>query len=201
MSAKRPAKRNVYTHEIEIKPLRIRNAPPDEFRKQLEEIPYRGYEVEQISDGRSVVITKPGGKSVFGAIKREDIMVWIRNPEDNSLFLISHANVFEDLQAKGVVDAAAAITIIDALEFVYQGEEPDEVLTRTTLRDDLGGESAEVLLKVYKWIWGQEDVNYPDGKGRGMSWEGVAKNDKGEWIKTGRGIYDLREYLRQNPNI
>ena len=37
------------------------------------------------------------------------------------------------------------------------------------------GESPEALLKVYKWIWGQEDVNYPTGKGRNMSWEPLAE--------------------------
>jgi len=26
-----------------------------------------------------------------------------------------------------------------------------------------------LLLKVYKWIWGQEDVNYPNGEGRWLS--------------------------------
>ena len=155
MRAKRPAKRNVYIHDIEIKPLRIRNAPPDEFRKRVEQIPYRGFEVEQISDGRSIVITKPGGKFVFGTIKREDFMVWIRNPSDKSLFLISHANILEDLEVKGRIDARATVEIIDALERVYQGEEPDEILQTATLRNDLGGESVEVLLKAYKWIWGK----------------------------------------------
>jgi len=197
MRAKRPAKRNVYIHDIEIKPLRIRNAPPDEFRKRVEQIPYRGFEVEQISDGRSIVITKPGGKFVFGTIKREDFMVWIRNPSDKSLFLISHANILEDLEVKGRIDARATVEIIDALERVYQGEEPDEILQTATLRNDLGGESVEVLLKAYKWIWGQEDINYPDGKGRAMSWEGLSKNEKKEWVKTGRGIVDLRKKLQK----
>jgi putative aldouronate transport system substrate-binding protein len=31
-------------------------------------------------------------------------------------------------------------------------------------------ENPEVLIKAYKWIWGQEDVNYPNGDGRKMSW-------------------------------
>lgn len=197
---KRPAKKNVYTHNIELEPLRVKNAPPAEFRKQLEQIPYRGFQVEQLSDGRSIVITKPGGKFVFGTVKREDFMVWIYNPSDDSLYLISHANVFEDLEAKGIADAAATVAIIDALELVYRGQEPAEVLSKVTLRNDLGGESSEALLNAYKWIWGQEDVNYPDGKGRGMSWEGITKNEKKEWVKTGRGIADLREKLRHNFN-
>jgi len=124
-------------------------------------------------------------------------MVWIRNPSDKSLFLISHANILEDLEVKGRIDARATVEIIDALERVYQGEEPDEILQTATLRNDLGGESVEVLLKAYKWIWGQEDINYPDGKGRAMSWEGLSKNEKKEWVKTGRGIVDLRKKLQK----
>jgi hypothetical protein len=41
--------------------------------------------------------------------------------------------------------------------------------------DDLPGEHIEVLLKSYKWIWGQEDVNYPTGEGRDMSMKGILK--------------------------
>ena len=39
---------------------------------KLIDLPYRGYEVEELSDGRKIVITKPGGKSVYGRPKKED---------------------------------------------------------------------------------------------------------------------------------
>ena len=61
------------------------------------------------------------------------------------------------------------------------------------------GELPEVIFKVYKWIWGQEDCNYPPPKykGRAMSWEGWKKNKKSKvWEKTGDGIADLREKLK-----
>jgi len=35
------------------------------------------------------------------------------------------------------------------------------------------GEHPEVLLKAYKWIWGQEDCNYPEGEGRERSMKGI----------------------------
>ena len=55
-------RRNIYNHSIELKKLIIKNAERDEFMKKLEEIPYRGYEVEDIRDGRKIVIVEPGGK-------------------------------------------------------------------------------------------------------------------------------------------
>lgn len=161
-------KRNLYTHEIELSSLKIKNRPREEFRTLLEEVKYRGYEVEQISDGRKIVITKPGGKFTYGRIRREDFMVWVYNPQDSTLWLISHRDIYEDLEEKGKIDAEATIRIIDALEKVFNGEEPDDVLAEQKLSNPVG-ELPELLLKAYKWIWGQEDCNYPEGEGREMS--------------------------------
>lgn len=194
----RKSRKNIYEHEVDLADLKIRNAPRNAFRKKLEEIKYKGYEVEQLADGRKIVVTKPGGKFSFGVIRREDFMVWIYNPADKTLWLISHKNIYEDLEEKGEADSKAAVEIIDALGRVYDGEEPDEVLTDSSLNNP-SGESPELLLKAYKWIWGQEDSNYPDGKGRAMSWEGWKKIDD-EWEKTGDGITDLRDKLENRGN-
>jgi len=188
-------KRNIYKHEIELKPLCIRNKPSEELRPLLEEVKYRGYEVEQISDGRKIIMTKPGGKFVFGQVKREDFMIWVYSPRDLTLWLISHKDIYKDLEQKAKINSSETIKIIDALEKVFNGEEPDEVLKSINLTNPTG-EAPEVLLKAYKWIWGQEDCNYPGGKGRAMSWEGWKKEDN-KWIKTGSGIIDLREKLKK----
>lgn len=174
-------KRNVYTHEIELINLKIKNRPREEFRKLLEKVKYRGYEVERLADGRKIVITKPGGKFVFGKVKREDFMVWVYNPNDMTLWLISHKDIYDDLEEKGEIDPKETIKIIDALERVFDGEEPDEVLKDSKLTIPFG-EPLEVLFKAYKWIWGQENCNYPEGEGREMSM---------------KGIRELREKLRE----
>lgn len=193
---RRQARRNIYPHQIELKDLKIKNRPRDEFRTHLEKVSYRGYAVEDLADGRKIVVTKPGGKFTFGTIRREDFMVWIYHPGEGALWLISHKDIYQDLEAKGEANSEETIKIIDALERVFNGEEPDEVLKAATLKN-LTGEPPEVLLKAYKWIWGQEDCNYPDGKGRFMSWEGWKKDEDGRWQKTGVGIVDLRDRLRR----
>ena len=83
--------KNIYQHNIELEPIRINNADKATFSQKLIDLPYRGYEVEELSE-------------------------------------------------------------IRALNFA-------------------SGETPEALIKVYKWIWGQEDVNYPTGEGRLMSWK------------------------------
>jgi len=165
-------KRNIYTHEIELSNLQIKNRPREDFRKLLEKVKYRGYEVEQLSDGRKIVITKPGGKFVFGKVKREDFMVWVYNSSDSTLWLISHKDIYNDLEEKGKANPKATIKIIDALEKVFNGEEPADILKTRKLNTPTG-EPPEVLPKAYKWIWGQEDCNYPEGEGREMSMKGI----------------------------
>jgi hypothetical protein len=195
---KKKARVNIYKHSIDLFDLKIKNQPKDKFREVLEKIKYRGYEVEQVSDGRKIVVTKPGGKFSFGTIKRDDFMVWVYNPNEETLWLISHANISDDLKEKATNNPKEALLIIEALEKVYNGEEPDDILGKTKLTNPCG-ESPEVLLKVYKWIWGQEDSNYPPPKykGRAMSWEGWKKVDE-HWVKTGDGILDLKERLKKS---
>ena len=167
-------KKNLYTHSIDLAPLKIINKPREEFRELLDKIPYRGYEVEQLTDGRKVVITKPGGKFTFGMVKKEDYMVFIYNQQYSSLWLISHKEIYKDLEEKGENNPFETIKIIDALERVYNGEEPDEVMNGLTIQNPCG-EEPELLLKVYKWIWGQEDCNYPNHQGRAMSMDPILK--------------------------
>ena len=172
--ASKKSRRNIYKHSIDLKQLRIINAPCDEFRKKLEEIPYRGYEVEQISDGRKIVIAKPGGKSVYSHPKKEDFFVWVYNPSEQTLWQITHKQIYEDLELKAEVDPRGALRAIECLEEVHSGREPDDILKeKGQFVQDLPGEPVAVLLKAYKWIWGQEDVNYPDGEGQNMSMKSI----------------------------
>jgi hypothetical protein len=160
-------KKNLYTHSIDLAPLKIINRSREEFRQLLERIPYRGYEVEQLTDGRKIVITKPGGKFTYGLVRKEDFMVFVYNPKDSSLWLISHKDIYGDLVEKSERSPDETIKIIDALERVHSGEEPGQVLKDFDIENPCG-EEPELLLKVYKWIWGQEDCNYPNQQGRDM---------------------------------
>ena len=188
-------RRNIYRHVIELKKLNIKNADRHKFVEELENIPYRGYEVEDISDGRKIVIVKPGGKQSYGRIRKEDFFVFIYDPSEQTLWQITHRQIYEDLQKKAEKNPPETIKILELFEKVYNGEDPDDVISEVSLKNPCG-ENPEALLKAYKWIWGQEDVNYPNGKGRDMSWEGW-KKEGDEWIRTGEGIRDLLESLKR----
>ncbi len=172
--AKKPA---IYTAKLNTIPLKMRNAPREEFRKKLVEIPFSGYEVEILSDGRKICITKPGGKNVYGRMQVHDFMVWIYNEHKNELWRISHDEIFEDLKAKMKQNSGEAKKVILALKRVHAGDEPDDVLRENPdLGKSLHGYAPELILKVYKWIWGQEDCNYPNGEGRNMSMNSIIKD-------------------------
>lgn len=145
--------KNLYQHSIDLKKICIDNTDRDTFSRKLMNLPYRGYEVEELPDNRKIVITKPGGKNVYGTTQKEDFIVFIYNPCNDSLWQISHYQILDDIKNKVRENKDEAKKFLSLMERVYKGEEP------------------EALIKAYKWIWGQEDVNYPTGKGRRMSWE------------------------------
>lgn len=69
--------KNLYQHSIDLKKISIDNTDRETFTEKLINLPYRGYEVEELPDNRKIVITKPGGKSVYGRSRKEDFLVYI----------------------------------------------------------------------------------------------------------------------------
>lgn len=167
--------KNYYKHTIDLKKLEIRNDIRENFIKKLEEIEYRGYEVEQLNDGRKIVITKPGGKSVYGRPKKEDFLVFIFQPKEDGLWQITHKQILDDLYLKSEESITETLKLITLLERTLKGEEPSDFIEEINVLKFQNGESPESLIKAYKWIWGQEDVNYPNGEGREMSWKEIEK--------------------------
>lgn len=164
-------KYTTFNYPVSLVPLKIANNTQDTFRKQLLNVPYLLYEVEQLSDGKKIVINKPGGKRNFGRLSQNDFMVFIFEPSTNELWLISH-QILSDLEDKSKVSTEETIKIIDGLKMVCDGKEPDLALKEFPISTSTGL-SPELLYKVYKWIWGQEDCNYPTKQGRWLSMDAI----------------------------
>lgn len=162
---------NRIKYNVNLVPLDIKNKEQDAFRDELNNIPYLLYEVETLATGEIIAINKPGGKRNFGRLSKNDFMVFIYNPEKQSLWLISHKEISDDIASKYEHNREQALLLIKALYYVCCGAQPDDVLARMHIGDNVGL-PAETILKAYKWIWGQEDCNYPTKKDVGSQWTG-----------------------------
>ena len=162
----------IFRYDVNLVPLRIENQEQNAFRDALNNIPYLLYEVEELSTGEVIAINKPGGKRNFGRLSRDDFMVFIFDPHEQSLWLISHGEISDDIADKYEHNQQHALLLIEALYHVCCGDEPDDVIREFRLEDTVGI-PVETILKVYKWIWGQEDCNYPTKEGRWLSMRGI----------------------------
>ena len=164
--------RNKFQYKANLIPLHIKNNKQDKFRDELYNIPYLLYEVEQLENGDKVVLNKPGGKRNFGRLSRDDFMVFLYETREDTLWLISHSEISDDIAEKYEYDSSNAYELIKGLYLVCCGEEPDNVIDRLKLKNSVGL-PIDAILKLYKWIWGQEDCNYPTKQGRWLSMNGI----------------------------
>lgn len=171
--AKRPIRTRVGEPgaKVLMTPMRVKNKEPQEFRQQIINTPLLAYDVEDLKDGRKVLVSKPGGKSVH------NIMVWIYEGPNGTHWRPSHGGIYKDLAEKLKADKGRGLKVLDALQRVFSGEDPDDILERDPkIGESLPGHPVDLLLKAYKWIWVQEDCNYPPPhQGRQMSMDKIMK--------------------------
>lgn len=145
------------------------------MRDAVNKLPFIGYHVETLADRRKICITNPGGKQFFGVVQPNDFMVWIYDEAQSDRWRITHGEIYEDIEAKLAADSATASALVETLREVCNGAEPSGLINRGALASfsQLPGFPAELILKTYKWIWVQEDCNYPSGEGRWMSMNAI----------------------------
>lgn len=127
-------RKTIINHDVILQTLKIKNKERNEFRMDLNNIPYLLYEVEDLEDGRKIVINKPGGKRNFGRLSPNDLMVFVFDPNCCELWLISHDEIFEDLKLKYETDKEKTVNLIYAMEDVCNGAEPEDVLRSLKIR-------------------------------------------------------------------
>ncbi len=164
--------KNLFKYPVKLVKLDISNDERHAFMEKLLSLPYLLYEVEAMKNGNKIVINKPGGKRSFGRLSRNDFMVFIYYISTGDLWLISHNEISEDIRAKYEYNSEMTVELLKGLFYVCNGAEPDLIIEKLGLKDTVGID-VETLLKVYKWIWGQEDCNYPNQKGRWLSMDGL----------------------------
>ncbi|MDR1955801.1 MAG: glutamyl-tRNA amidotransferase [Treponema sp.] len=146
----------------------VPNADQNTFRNSIKVIKDGEYEVEQLNDGKKILIKKPGYKG------KNDFQVKTFDPVSDEEKSFTHEELFNDIREKFKKDNDNAKKCIEGLHKVCKGQEPGTVIQQLNIKTSVGL-PVDTLLKNYKWIWGQEDCNYPKGKGRWLSMDCLLK--------------------------
>lgn len=133
-----------------------------ELASSVDKYPDGEYWVSQDISGYRVFIKKPGVKP--GSPK--DIAVSISYPNGSSKSP-THKLLVSDYKQKCQDNPEIADALFSQIEQVMEGNEPD-----WQLEGDCPGLPVKILLHALKWVWIQEDRNYPPPRlqGRRMNW-------------------------------
>lgn len=127
------------------------------------------YNVETLSDGRRIYLTRPAYlKKGFDFRISVDDMVFLTGDD-----YPKHDDIFKDLVSKRNSNPAKAKRLHEAIQRVYECEDPDDILKDYQDLVFDSGYSVELLLKVIKWFFIEQDVRDWNYSGRAMFMGGV----------------------------
>ena len=120
------------------------------------------YFVEKLSDGRRVYLLRPAHLN-----KGFDFTVWVEKMDGIKDKKPSHKDIFNDLLGKKKENPQEFQALMVAIDKVWQCEEPDNVIAGLN-KEFESGFSVELLLKILKWLFIEQDITYWNYDGRGM---------------------------------
>jgi len=141
--------------------------------KFMEEDPGKGsgnlasrykYIVERFQDGRELYLKRPAKKK-YGF----DFQIWMQNwNKKNFDKMPSHKDIIKDLKLKKKENKEFLDILLKAIEKIYICEDDDRILKWIKIKNVkfLEGEEIDVLLKVKKWMFIEQDIRYWNFSGR-----------------------------------
>jgi len=129
------------------------------------------YIVETLSSGKKIYLTRPAPLSKgFDFIIHVEDAVFI-NGRDNP----KHDDISEDLRNKKQKDKQAYAKLMHALENVFYCKDLEHIYPE--YESDLAifteGLSPELIMKVVKWLFIEQDIRYWNWSGRNMFMNGI----------------------------
>ncbi len=120
------------------------------------------YFVEKLKDGRQVFLLRPTFLN-----KGIDFQVWVEKMDGVEDKRPSHKDVFSDLKLKKSENPKDFSILMQLIDRIWNCENPDEFLNKTNLKFK-DGFSVELLLKILKWLFIEQDITYWNYDGRTM---------------------------------
>jgi len=127
------------------------------------------YNVETLTCGNRVYLTRPVVLN-----KGFDFIIHVEghkfmNGKDNP----RHDDIFNDLKAKKQRSDANYKHLLKLIDMVFLCNDPEDILREEHLLTFDVGFSTELLLKVIKWFFIEQDVRYWNWSGRTMFMSGI----------------------------
>ncbi|MFX1499788.1 MAG: DNA adenine methylase [Promethearchaeota archaeon] len=122
------------------------------------------YNVENFGDGRKLYLIRPAYMKVGF-----DFQIWMENwAKSNMDKMPSHNDIIQDLKLKKDENILFFNILIDGINKVFICEDDDRILNSIEIKKVvfLTGEKVEVLLKVLKWMFIEQDIRYWNYSGR-----------------------------------
>ncbi|MFW9879653.1 MAG: DNA adenine methylase [Candidatus Thorarchaeota archaeon] len=122
------------------------------------------YNVETFIDGRKLYLIRPAYMKVGF-----DFQIWLENwAKTNEDKMPSHEDIVQDLKLKKQENKHFFNILNDGINKVFICEDDDRILNRINLKKVafLEGEKPEVLLKILKWMFIEQDIRYWNYSGR-----------------------------------
>ncbi len=125
------------------------------------------YNVELLSSGRSIYLERPAvlnkGFDFVIHVENEIFMNGKSNPK--------HADILGDLRTKKNADINIFNKLVDGIGRVYDCEDPDDFLYEYKDVVFKEGFSIELIMKVIKWLFIEQDIRFWNWSGRSMFME------------------------------
>lgn len=122
------------------------------------------YTVERFSDGRKLHLIRPAQyKMGF------DFQIWMENwNKSNTNKMPSYKDIIQDLRLKEEENKYYFRILLNAIEKIFICEDDDRILTWLKVKNIQfsAGEGIDVLLKIIKWMFIEQDIRYWNFSGR-----------------------------------
>lgn len=127
------------------------------------------YNVEVLSDGRIVYLTRPAylKKGFDFRINVSDTVFQTRGEYPK------HDDIFDDLKLKREENTELSTRLRQAIERVFNCEDPGDILPEYTDLEFDTGHPVDLILKVIKWFFIEQDIRDWNYSGRQMFKNGV----------------------------
>ena len=120
------------------------------------------YYVESTKEGKRIYLFRPTFLN-----KGIDFQLWVEKFDGREDRRPSHKDVFHDIKTKKKENPNDMLKLLKVIDEVWSCREPDEVLKNINFNYK-SGFSIELLLKILKWLFIEQDVTYWNYDGRGM---------------------------------